>query len=1059
MPQPFEIDDYVASLFEGLSGFWQRFFRDTKDLHAFYRASEQYLGQVYLDLLGTVLSTGIDDTPVFNKEYWKLFLIQERDLNFVEGETVAEDRYTYDMPGTTVSLEVMQNSIFNPSVTFEKDVDFSLQDNDGLAYFKRDIFNEVYDPVTQHLSPLPGVAWRMTEIQVGNCLIDAGLGTSSWENATSVKKGDTLNLIAYRGIKVREGANAQIVVTGGNAFIANSEHFDDTNAGDIIEVYASTSGTHLGYYLIDYVHGSDPHIVYLANTFNIPGVASSADLSWRHYKAVYFPPQEENYEIDYFDKEKLIGNYNTPLPLDYAYPLVYAVIRTPNPSTQTGDPINNYPNYTQLLPHVVPGSLRVFATRVDYRPVREGYDYTVDYNKGIIYPLTHVDYRHEFGSTGEFASGRFKIPAYAGSPATGIEFISTLSAIDGTLFISGTVDGDYDGTYTITAVDTTLLPAVYVVTLVDSEGNSPPDTYSSAATIDWTFYRPITSPFWNASSAAPTCSYEFKKEILLSAGGRINELSANLVRELSLWVPESLVDRYTLYNNYGYLLNRFSASSETYKSFLRGIMYLYTSGPKLYVVEAALNVAVGYPVIRSDAETLVSYSNGVNTSGSDGVIVASTKYFSSASYTFTTDDVGGWLEVTSVLNDANDRKFKIIDLIDAHTVEIESEFPLVSETGLPWVLSWSYLQTVTTKTTRGELRTYTYPLTVPLRSDVMLPGNYNKLTFDVFEIVTTAFTVTDYIEDPQWWNNKYIPSILWPTAEINRRYATTMLYEHVFDPEDNFQFDDPGGYFDADDTGLIMTPAVSLHRHCTAFSIMDQFLKFHMFFVDIHPAVDLTSQVREDIANVVLIVKPSYTYPYVETGDIFIDTIELFDILTHEFGFDFGTLDGFDIADCSLKFDQPYNFDDFYRYYIYTDVSQGIASPPAVPFVLGGITGERIVQHVINATVDSNPVLEGVDYTIDLDPDSVDHGTVTPITTWDAAPDITFSARTVIIDNESDGPPDTTIGFTPLMFDGLQPGYVRATISAPYVKSEIVERAVEIKIDTNYPMGVSYIYP
>jgi hypothetical protein len=83
MPQPFEIDDYASSLFDGLSGFWQRFFRDTQDLHAFYRASEQYLGQVYLDLLGSVLSTGISDTPVFNKEYWKLFLIQERDLNFV----------------------------------------------------------------------------------------------------------------------------------------------------------------------------------------------------------------------------------------------------------------------------------------------------------------------------------------------------------------------------------------------------------------------------------------------------------------------------------------------------------------------------------------------------------------------------------------------------------------------------------------------------------------------------------------------------------------------------------------------------------------------------------------------------------------------------------------------------------------------------------------------------------------------------------------------------------------------------------------------------------------
>jgi hypothetical protein len=1070
MPQPFEIDDYSSSLFEGLSGFWQRFFRDTKDLHAFYRSSEQYLGQVYLDMLGTVLSTGIDDTPVFNKEYWKLFLIQERNLNFIEGATVEEDRYVYDMPGTTVSLEVMQNSIFNPAVTFEKDVDFSLKDNDGLAYFKRDIFNEVYDPITQHLSPLPGVAWRMTEIQVGNSLTDAGLANGSWENDTNVKKGDTLNIIAYRGIQVRDGANAQIVVTGRNAFIANSEHFDATNAGDIIEVYASSTKEHIGYYLIDEIHPSDPHIAYLSDTFNIPGVASSADLSWRHFKAVYFPPQEENYEIDYFDKDKLLGNYDTPLPLDYAYPLVYAVIRTPNPSRKVGEDLNNYPDFTQLQKYIVPGSLRVYATRVDLRPVREGYDYTVDYNKGLVYPLPHVDYKHEVGTVGNFGQGKFRLPAYAGYPLIGME-LSDSSAIGGTLRISGTTDALYDGEFTITAVDYSQLPYTYKLTLVDSEGVEVPSTYYSVYGIHWEFRRPVTSPFWDPSSVVHVCNYEFKKEILLSAGGRVNELPANLVRELSLWVPESLVDRYTLYNNYGYLLNRFSASSETYKSFLRGVMYLYTSGPKLYIVESALNVAAGYPVIRSDSETLVSYDNGVVDTGTDGemLMVAGDKHFHAHSRTFTTDDIGGWLKVTSVFNEANDGKFKIIDYIDENTVEIESTFDVVVESGLTWTLSWTYLQSVTTKTTKGELRVYTYPLDVPLRDDVVLAGNANKLTFKVFEIVTTAFTVTDYVEDPQWWNNKYIPSILWPNADTSRRYASTMLHRHVFDPEDNFQFDDPGAYFDADDTGQIMSPTfvddysvvqeADIYRHGTAFCIMDQFLKFHMFFIDIAPEVDLSAQFRDDLANIILIVKPSYTYPYVESGDVFIDNIALLDILSSFFSFDFGGRDGFDVADCELAFDQSYTFDDFYRYKTYEDTSQGIASPPAAPFVLGVVSGERIVQHVIWATAASNPVVEGVDYTIDLDPDSVSHGTVTPITTWDVAANITFSARTVVIVNESDGAPDTTVGFTPLMFGGLQPGYVRATLASPYTKSEIVERAVEVKIDTDYPSGVSYTYP
>jgi hypothetical protein len=281
---------------------------------------------------------------------------------------------------------------------------------------------------------------------------------------------------------------------------------------------------------------------------------------------------------------------------------------------------------------------------------------------------------------------------------------------------------------------------------------------------------------------------------------------------------------------------------------------------------------------------------------------------------------------------------------------------------------------------------------------------------------------------------------------------------------DDARIDDPGVFMDADDQGIVVAPTdpvdpehplVDIHRHNVAFCIMDQFLKFHMFFVDIDPTVDLTAQFRDDMANLVLIVKPSYTYPYVETGDVFIDNLMLFDIFSAEFGFEF-TLDGIQFADCSLKLDQPYYMGDYYRYKFYDEASQGIASPPAVPFTLAVLTGERIVNCTIHATVDSVQVLEGIDYIIDFDPESLTHGLVTPLTTWDAAGNITFTARTVLIYNG--GTPNTTLGFTPLMIDGLQPGYVRATIAAPYEKTEMVERALEVKIDTNYPSGVPYVY-
>jgi len=1077
MPQPFEVDDYNSSLFNGLSGFWQRFFRDTKDLQAFYKASEQYLGQVYLDLLGSVLSTGIVDTPVFNKEYWKLFLIKENELSFVAGDTVLDDKYKYDMPGSAVSLVLLQNSVFDPSVTFERDVDFSLKDDDGYIYFNRDIFNEVLDANLNTLVPLSGVAWRYSNIRVGNSLMDYSFPTGNWERDTSVRKGDTLNLLAYRGVLVQEGNVGQFVVSGPVAFTVagDSKTFDSTNVGDIIEVYSASDPTLVGYYLIDRLHGSDLSTCYLpdgsllgvSTLCNLPTATSSADLKWRHYKAIYFDASDELYEIDYFDGAAVIGNYNTPFPLDYALPLVYAVTRKSYDCTNSV-PISSYnfgPTHGASdlsVKHLVPGSVSVYASRNDNRAVTENIDYAVDYLRGIIQPLAYVDSVNQSGTNGSFSrsSHKFRVTRYP-YYSSGI-VLDPIQDVGSKINITSSTHYA-TGIYTIVSIDDSV-SSRYSLVLADDSGVTLPINITESS-VHWSFIKNLNAPYWSPTSTA-FCSYEFRTEVFLSAGGRIAELTSNNVREVGLWVPEVLVDRFTLYNNYGYLLNRFSASSETYKNFLRGIMYLYTSGPKLYVVEAALNVAAGYPVIRSDGEVFTAYNNGVISSGSDGVITFTTpnKIFTSASAAFTEADTGGWLVTTNSINEANQGKFKIESVTDEHTLVLDSEFNMVTESGLEWVVSWDYVKTVTTQNTQGISRTYSFPLNIPLRTDLEDVSNYNKLTFESFEILTTAFVVTDYLEDPEWWHDKFIPSILWPNTTADRRFATTKLYASLIDPEDALCVDDPGAYLDADDTGMVLAPTdglgnpVDIYRHGTAFCLMDQYLKFHMFFVDIDYRVDLTMQFRDDIANIIIIVKPSYTYPYIESGDIFIDSQELYDTLSLIPGLDFSGIDGLTFANCELRIDQPYNLDDFFRYETYDGESQALASPPAAPFTLAVGVDERIVQCTIHATVDGIDVLEGIDYTIDMDPESVTHGLVTPLTTWDVAADVTFTARTVVLFNEDDGTPDTTIGFTPLMLDGLEPGYVRFTLEATYNRTEFIERALGISIDTNYPVGVPYTY-
>ena len=75
-------------------------------------------------------------------------------------------------------------------------------------------------------------------------------------------------------------------------------------------------------------------------------------------------------------------------------------------------------------------------------------------------------------------------------------------------------------------------------------------------------------------------------------------------REISFWLPDVKLDGYDLYLNYGYLINRFEPSSESYRSLLKGVFQYFILGPTQNHITSALNVIVGFPVIRNDGEIL-----------------------------------------------------------------------------------------------------------------------------------------------------------------------------------------------------------------------------------------------------------------------------------------------------------------------------------------------------------------------------------------------------------------------------------------------------------------------
>lgn len=117
---------------------------------------------------------------------------------------------------------------------------------------------------------------------------------------------------------------------------------------------------------------------------------------------------------------------------------------------------------------------------------------------------------------------------------------------------------------------------------------------------------------WGIVPAA-TFNYSWLVEMLVVAttGAGVIDSSDTLVfvNETAMWAPDVLVDRFNLYNNYGYLIDRFEASSERYREFIRGVFQLYILGPTLERLESALNVIAGFPVIRDDGEVLTNFDS------------------------------------------------------------------------------------------------------------------------------------------------------------------------------------------------------------------------------------------------------------------------------------------------------------------------------------------------------------------------------------------------------------------------------------------------------------------
>lgn len=176
---------YPYSFLQGLSDFWQRFFADSAQLSSLYKGSAILIGQAYLDLMSSVLSVSLRDALALDREAYKLIVMREDELRFVEGDSASTNRWAFDLPKPVVRFAMLDNRVFEPTASLETQRDFEIEN--GVLLFKVD----PTDPTGTGV-PLDGFARRALDVDVGGKFTDATI--ASWPSA-GVKKGDTLRIL------------------------------------------------------------------------------------------------------------------------------------------------------------------------------------------------------------------------------------------------------------------------------------------------------------------------------------------------------------------------------------------------------------------------------------------------------------------------------------------------------------------------------------------------------------------------------------------------------------------------------------------------------------------------------------------------------------------------------------------------------------------------------------------------------------------------------------------------------------------------------------------------
>jgi hypothetical protein len=938
--------DNAKSFITGLSDFWTLYFQEIDQLEYFYKGAEILVGQSYLDLLSLLLNNSVQDCTIFNKEYFKLLLIDETDIQFKAGTTVEANRYQFILPDDMVFSQFLNNKILTPNFNLDRNVDYYINEEDRSFEFIFDPTNAylestygdgnsalkirskvlgadaaalqihlsdtgaplditrsgfditvTYDgpantntttvlaivqainldpalngliqasiaglgtgtgspPGTVGLAPLEkvsvntldGFAARQIEKVFGSQFTDTTI--ANWVSA-GVEKGDILRLISGPSLGspveldidlVRETAlytstestaiaasdgkvefaiirtaasptseketfansgfitqsAADGVLTGASRnLFSPSATFSPVHEGDIIELLGTSNV--LAASILAVVDASNvtlgatnlvdesPLVWNLHSVLDPTNIAADGILTNNGDGTATFTAASATFTsaapgtvlklarggfLEFYDITGFTGPTTITLSADTAVAdgagIDWGWARYKTPTQQVVfSPPSAWPKADTFT---------VTARRlIDSQAVQEGTDYVVRVDTGQVEPLTV--WRTSLSNT----------VTYDYRDTVVENSTPLLSGVDGTI-TSGSPN-------TFSSPTAAFVPehVGYAIQITNSglTGATNNGTHFIAA------YVSATVVELSADKVVPTTADPNNGalgwELFRRGTAAIEDITA-VTSQISFWAPDALIDRFHLYNTFGYLIKRFERSSEEYRSLIRGLFQLFMLGPTLERFESAINTVAGLPVIRDEGEILIRYDDGALQSGTDGFFDFSTKTFTAASAAFV---VGNQADFIFAATGANEGKiFKIATVVDTTTVILE-EAP-TTDGPSNWELTDTAIQTVRTSRT-----TYEFSRIIPLRDKVTDPANVGVLIFRAFEVLTDVFEVTDYVETPTWFDFVQIPEVLMPDQTSSRRQSTPSLFENVVGPADEGSIGDPGLIIGADSEGFI----------------------------------------------------------------------------------------------------------------------------------------------------------------------------------------------------------------------------------------------------------------